>query len=213
MSPPPIKVAVVEDDSRVREGLLALLNGGDEFRCTGVFPNAESALKSLPREWPDVVLMDINLPNMSGIECVAQLKEAKPALQIIMLTICADDEQIFSSLKAGASGYLVKKTRPAEILEAIIEVHSGGAPMSSAIARKVVQCFREPRAQKSEDLSRREHEILSFLAKGYQNKEIAEALSLSVLTVSTHIRNIYEKLHVRSRTEAVLKFLSSQGRK
>ena len=208
----PINVAIVEDDPRVREGLLALLNGGDDFRCVGAFPNAEAALKQLPHDWPDVVLMDIRLPGMSGVECVAKLKELRPALQIIMVTICADDEQIFNSLKAGASGYLIKKAKPAEILEAITEVHSGGAPMSGAIARKVVECFRQSPAQETEGLSKRENEILGYLAKGYQNKEIAEALSLSVLTVSTHVRNIYDKLHVRSRTEAVVKFLGSQGK-
>jgi DNA-binding NarL/FixJ family response regulator len=210
----PIKVAIVEDDTRIREGLAVLLNGSDEFSCVGSYPNAEVALKQMPQQWPDVVLMDINLPNMSGIECVAGLKELRPALQIIMLTICADDEEIFDSLRKGASGYLIKKTPPAKILEAIVDVHCGGAPMSSAIARRVVQYMRQEPASpgKPENLSKREYEILGYLAKGYQYKEIADVLSISLLTVSTHIKNIYEKLHVHSRTEAVVKFLESGKR-
>jgi DNA-binding NarL/FixJ family response regulator len=210
----PIKVAIVEDDTRIRESLAVLLNGSDEFSCAGAYPNAEAALKQMPQQWPDVVLMDINLPGMSGIECVAKLKELRPALHIIMLTICADDEEIFDSLRKGASGYLIKKTPPAKILEAIADVHSGGAPMSSAIARRVVQYMRQEPASpgKPENLSKREYEILGYLAKGYQYKEIADVLSISLLTVSTHIKNIYEKLHVHSRTEAVVKFLEGGKR-
>ena len=205
----PVKVAIVEDEAGLRESLAVLVNGAEGFRCVATFPNAETALKRLPQDWPDVVLMDINLPSMSGIECVGKLKELKPSLHVIMLTICADDEEIFNSLKNGASGYLLKKTRPAEILDAIAEVHAGGAPMSSSIALKVVRYFQQKQtATKTECLSKREQEILSYLAKGYQNKEIAEALSISALTVSTHIQNIYEKLHVHSRTEAVLKYLN-----
>src|SRR5438128_553915 len=138
-----IKVAIVEDESGIRESLAILINGAGGFRCIATYPNAEVALKQMPREWPDVVLMDINLPNMSGIECVAKLKEIKPALHVIMLTICADDDEIFNSLKNGASGYLLKKTPPSEILDAIAEVHKGGAPMSSAIALKVVRYFQQ----------------------------------------------------------------------
>jgi DNA-binding NarL/FixJ family response regulator len=209
----PIKVAIVEDEAGIRESLAILINGADGFKCAATFPNAEVALKQLPRDWPDVVLMDINLPNMSGIECVAKLKEMRPALQVLMLTICADDDEVFNSLMNGASGYLLKKTPPAEILDAITEVHAGGAPMSGAVARKVVRYFQLQKSASNTDcLSKRENEILGYLAKGFQNKEIADALSITAPTVSKHIQNIYEKLHVHSRTEAVVKFLSNRGK-
>jgi DNA-binding NarL/FixJ family response regulator len=202
-----IKVAIVEDDTRFRESL-AILIGGGEFRCVGSYPNAEVALKQMPRDWPDVVIMDINLPEMSGIDLVAKLKELRPTLHVIMLTVYMDSEQVFDSLKAGASGYLLKKTAPGKILEAITEVHGGGAPMSSAIARRVVLHFQTGKSpDETKNLSKREHEILSLLAKGRQDKEIAELLSLSVFTVRSYVKSIYEKLHVRSRTEAVVKFL------
>src|SRR2546423_1662864 len=138
-----IKVAIVEDDTRIRESLAVLISGADEFRCIGSYPDAETAIKELPRNWPDVLLSDINLPQMSGIECAAKLKALHPSLQIIMLTVYVDNELIFKSLKAGASGYLIKKTPPAKILEAIGDVHRGGAPMSNNIARKVVQYFHQ----------------------------------------------------------------------
>ena len=156
---------------------------------------------------PDVVLMDINLPRMSGIECTRRLKERQPDVPIMMLTIYEDDEKIFDSLTAGASGYLLKKTPPAKLLDAILELHNGGSPMSSRIARKVVETFRAlgTSSKEIENLSKRESEILSHLAKGYRYKEIADTLFISIETVRTHIRNIYEKLHVRSRSEAVLK--------
>ncbi len=206
-----IKVSIVEDDARLRESMSILLNSSEAFRCVGAFPNAEAALKQMPSDWPDVVLMDINLPKMSGIKCVEKLKKAAPHLHVIMLTICGDDEQVFESLKAGASGYLTKRASPAEIFEAITEVHSGGAPMSSIIALKVVRYFQQPRAEPSaNDLTRREVEILDYLVKGFQNKEIADALSISTFTVRTHIDHIYAKLHVRSRTEAVVKYLKSE---
>jgi len=206
----PIKVAIVEDDARFRESLAVLIDGG-ECRCVGSYPNAEVALKQMPRDWPDVILMDINLPEMSGIDLVAKLKEQRPTLQVIMLTVYMDNEQIFNSLKAGASGYLLKKTSPAKLLEAIAEVQSGGSPMSSAIARRVVQQFQTGRStDQTKNLSKREQEILELLAKGRQDKEIAELLTLSVFTVRSYIKNIYEKLHVRSRTEAVVKFLGSR---
>jgi DNA-binding NarL/FixJ family response regulator len=203
-----IKVAIVEDDSRIRESLAVLIDGAEGFRCIAACPNAEVALKQLPGNWPDVLLMDINLPGMLGIECVLRLKKMQPSLLVLMLTISDDNQQIFDSLKAGATGYLLKKTPAAEILEAIADIHSGGAPMSSSIARKVVKCFQQPSPEKPESLSRREQEILTYLARGYQNKEIAEALGLSPLTISAHVKSIYEKLHVHSRTEAVVKYLS-----
>jgi DNA-binding NarL/FixJ family response regulator len=211
--PTPIKVAIVEDETSFRESIAVLINGAQGFRCVGTYPNAETALKELLAKQPDVVLMDINLPKLSGIDCVARLKSMMPALLVVMLTAYADTEKIFQSLEAGASGYLLKQTSPAEILQAISEVHAGGSPMSNAIARKVVQFFQRRKSlNETENLSKREHEILSYLAKGYQYKEIADQLGLSVLTVGTHIRNTYEKLHVRSRTEAIMKFLGTESK-
>jgi DNA-binding NarL/FixJ family response regulator len=208
---PLIKVSIVEDDAGVRETLSALINGTPGYRCISAFPNAEVALKRLPLEWPDVVLMDINLPEISGIECVGKLKAMRPALQAIMLTVYMDNDKIFKSLMAGASGYLIKQTAPLQIIEAIAEVQKGGSPMSSQIARKVVQYVQGigKSAEQTAELSQREHEILTHLAKGYQYKEIADMLGISVFTVRNHLRNIYEKLQVRSRTEAVVKFLGT----
>jgi DNA-binding NarL/FixJ family response regulator len=164
-------------------------------------------LKEIPRHPPDVVLMDINLPRMSGIECVRRLKAALPATQIIMLTMYEDDHCVFDSLTAGASGYLLKRTPHAQILEAIQDVHQGGSPMTSSIARRVVRAVGEAASSDLAHVSPREEEILTLLAKGYRYKEIADALHLSVETIRTHLRRIYEKLHVSSRTEAVVKFL------
>jgi DNA-binding NarL/FixJ family response regulator len=208
-----IRVAIVEDDTRFRESLAIMVNGADGFACVGAFPNAETALKEFPRQWPEVVLMDINLPQMSGIECVAKLKAMKASVQVIMVTVYMDNELIFKSLKAGASGYLIKKTQPAKILEAVADVHAGGSPMTNHIARKVVQFFQQTEsADETENLSKRELEILGYLAKGFQYKEIADALGIGFQTVCTHVRRIYEKLHVRSRTEAVVKFLKRDSR-
>lgn len=206
----PIKVSIIEDDSRFRESLAILIDGAEGFCCSGKYPNAEIALKEIPKNWPDVLLMDINLPKMSGILCVSRLKGMKTDLQVIMLTAYMDGQQIFDSLKAGASGYLIKKTSPGEILEAIKEVHAGGAPMSTAIARKIVQYFHQEQSAEMRSLTTRECELLSLLAKGHQDKEIADMLSISSLTVRTHLRNIYEKLHAKSRTEAVIKFLGKE---
>jgi DNA-binding NarL/FixJ family response regulator len=204
-----IKIAIVEDEKAVREGLKLLIDGTEGYKCVAVYPNAEEALQGLLDAEPDVVLMDIHLPGMSGIECVAKLKEKDPAFQIVMLTIYEDDEQIFKSLAAGAHGYILKKTPPAKLLEAISEVHQGGSPMSSQIARRVVDFFqaKTPSSKETDKLSDREQEILSYLSKGYRYKEIADILCLSIETVRTHIRNIYEKLQVHSRTEALLKYL------
>jgi DNA-binding NarL/FixJ family response regulator len=204
----PIKVAIVEDDNGLRESLIALVKTNPDFRFTGAFVNAESALKQIPGDWPDVVLTDINLPGMSGIECVSKLKAMRPALLFVMLTVYMDGDLIFKSLQAGASGYLIKKTPPAEIMEALAEVHRGGSPMSSAIARKVTEFFQQkPTRSEESNLSKREQEILTELSKGYRDKEIADMLSISIPTVRTHVRHIYEKLQVRSRAEAVAKFL------
>ena len=202
-----INIAIIEDSKEIREGLAVLINGSEGFQCTATYSNAEDALSDLLSKKPDVVLMDINLPRMSGIECTRQLKQRQPDLSIMVLTVYDDDEKIFESLKAGARGYILKKTPPARLLEAILELHGGGSPMSSSIARRVVQTFQGPEILSKEkgNLSGRESEILSYLAKGYRYKEIAEALFISVETVRTHLRNIYEKLQVRSRSEAVLK--------
>lgn len=204
-----IKVAIVEDNRSFREKLAAYLDATPEFRCVGLFDSAEDALKSIPKLMPDVVLMDIHLPSLSGVACTRRLKDLCPSVQILILTVYEDNERIFGALKAGASGYLLKRADPADILAAIQEVRHGGAPMSSQIARRVVQSFREAGAkpEKEEALSQREEEILQQLAKGYSTKEIADKSSISVNTVRTHLQHIYDKLHVRSRTEAVLKYL------
>jgi DNA-binding NarL/FixJ family response regulator len=202
-----INVAIVEDEDEVRDGLALLINGSEGFRCVLTYASAESGLPGILENKPDVVLMDINLPGMSGIECMRKLKVRQPGLLIMMLTVYDDDEKIFESLKSGASGYLLKTTPPVKLLEAIQELQDGGSPMSSRIARKVVETFQAmgPSAKETENLSRREHEVLSYLAKGYRYREIAETLFISIETVRTHLRNIYEKLHVRSRGEAVRK--------
>jgi DNA-binding NarL/FixJ family response regulator len=205
-----ITVALVEDNEKVREGLKVLIDGSNGFRCKAAYGSAEEAVKHLGGEKPDVVLMDINLPKMSGIECAEQLKLKFPDLQIMMLTVYQDDDKIFRSLVAGATGYILKKTPPAELLTAIRSLHEGGSPMSDQIARRVVEAFQKlGRSSKPADnLSERENEILTFLARGFQDKEIADQLFLSIKTVHTHLRNIYQKLQVRSRTEAVVKYLN-----
>lgn len=208
----PIKVSIIEDDARFRETMVALIGVSDGFRCVGAYPNAEVALREIPKEWPDVLLADINLPKVSGIVCASKLKSMQPAMQVVMLTAYVDSEQIFESMKAGANGYLTKKTPVAKILEAISEVHAGGAPMSPFIARKLTEHFQVKRPSKpTEELSAREYEILSHLVKGHQYKEIGDALSISAHTVRIHVRHIYEKLHVSSRTEAVLKFVGKEN--
>jgi len=212
-APQTTTVGIVEDDSGLRHTLDRLLNLSKGFRCVCSCATAEEALKSVPRTLPDVVLMDIHLPNRSGIECTALLRQQVPGLQIIILTVYDDASTLFKALRAGACGYLLKRARPEEILEAIHEAQRGGAPMSSEIARQVVAAFEEPTpvAGPDDTLSRREHEILDHLLRGYANKEIATRLSISVFTVKNHLRHIYEKLHVRSRTEVVLRFKESRG--
>ena len=206
-----IKIAIVEDDRFLRLTLARLIHDAPGMECIAECDTAEDALKRLPREWPDVVLMDINLPGRSGIECAARLKAARPELQILMLTVYEDTERIFKALKSGASGYLLKRSDPQAILDAIRDVKAGGAPMSSHIARKVVQSFRAPSADPiSETLSEREAEILDLAARGFAAKEIAAQLNISVPTVNTHLQHIYQKLHVRSRTEAVIKYLNEE---
>lgn len=204
-----IRVAIVEDDRAVRENLAVLIGAAPGFSCVAGCASAEEAWQRLPALAPEVVLMDIHLPGRSGIACVAQLRTLLPQTHVIMLTIEEDSEQVFESLKAGATGYLVKHATPREILEAVAEVHSGGAPMSSHIARKVVTAFRQSSGATSDDLrlSPREQEVLRLLAKGHRSKEIADELAVGLGTVNTHVRHIYEKLHVRSRAEAVARFM------
>ena len=208
-----IRVAIVEDDRSVRENLALLINAAPGFTCAAACASAEEAWKRLPDALPDVVLMDIHLPGKSGIECVARLRTVLPRTQVIMLTVEEDIEQVFESLKAGATGYLVKHVAPEEILEAVAQVHRGGAPMSSHIARMVVTTFRHTPADVASDLrlSLREEEVLRLLAKGHRSKEIAEELGIGVGTVNTYVRQIYEKLHVRSRAEAVARFVGSEN--
>lgn len=205
-----IKVSIVEDDEGVRDSLAALINDAEGFQCISSHASAEDAIAQIPLKKPDVVLMDINLPSMSGIDCVRKLKEILPQTQIMMLTMYEDGEQIFNSLAAGASGYLLKRTPPAKLLEAITEVQRGASPMSGKIARVVVQYFQQKSqpAAGAQVLSKREQEILDLLAKGFRYKEIADTLSISFDTVRSHLRNIYDKLHVSSRTEAVVKYLN-----
>ena len=204
-----LTVAIVEDNKDFRSTLARCVDEAPGYRCVCDCGTSEEALQKLPRLLPDVVLMDIHLPNMSGVECTRRLKELCPSIQILMLTVYEDNERVFGALKAGAGGYLLKRADPAEILRAIQDVKQGGAPMSSQIARRVVQSFRENpgNSTKTDKLSAREEEILQQLSKGYSSKEIADRLSVSVNTVRTHLQHIYEKLHVRSRTEAVVKFL------
>lgn len=210
-SPPTtVRVGIVEDDAGTRQSMALLIGGTPGFQCVGAHPDAESALAELPSSRPDVVLMDIQLPRLSGLECVRRLKLRMPEVQFLMLTVFEDDERVFDALAAGATGYLLKRTTPVEILEAIAEVHRGGSPMTSTIARRVVQAFRRSApagVASDEHVSPREHQILSLLSRGYRYKEIAEQLGIALDTVRSHIRRLYEKLHVTSRTEAVVKFL------
>jgi DNA-binding NarL/FixJ family response regulator len=202
-------VAIVDDNASLRNGLTMILNTSPGFECTQAFANAEDALQGIATHPPDVVLMDINLPRLTGIDCVRRLTRQLPTLQVIMLTIEEDSRRVFESLEAGATGYLVKNVPPAQILTAIEEAHRGGSPMSSQVARLVVQSFRRrgPSAEEDENLTPREEEVLQFIAKGYRSKEVADALEISTQTVETHLRNIYHKLHVRSRAAAVARFL------
>ncbi len=204
-----ITVSIVEDNEQLRGTLCRLIDRSEEFRCLSQFGNAESALEALPKERPKVVLMDINLPGMNGVECVRKLKQAAPEILVVMLTAYEDTENIFNALAAGAAGYLLKRAPRTELLEAIREVNNGGSPMTTHIARKVVQSFQKTGAstQPAENLSAREQEVLDCLSQGFLYKEIAEKLGISYETVHTYIRRIYEKLQVRTRTEAVAKFL------
>jgi DNA-binding NarL/FixJ family response regulator len=207
-----ITVSIVDDEKDLRESIATFINGSPGFRCISAYGSAQAALEGLPRDRPAVVLMDINMPGMSGIECVARLKELVPEVQTVMLTVYEDTERIFDALSAGASGYLLKRSKPSKLLEAIREVHEGGSPMSSSIARKVVASFQKSRQSGEKPpshphLSPREEAVLDLLAKGYTYKLIADELGISIDTIRTYLRRIYEKLHVQSRTEAVAKYL------
>jgi len=201
-----IRVAIVEDIKEIREGLQMLIDGSDGFVCTQAYASAEEALEKMPGLCPDVALMDINLPGINGIEAVRRLKTQCAHTQYIMSTVYEDDESIFESLKAGASGYLLKKTAPIKILDSIMEIFHGGSPMSGQIARKVIASFQQKDSiDDSEILTQREKEILKSLAKGLRYKEIASDFNIGIETVRSHARNIYEKLQVQSRTEAINK--------
>jgi DNA-binding NarL/FixJ family response regulator len=210
-----ITVSLVEDDPGVRANLAKMIDDTPGFHCQAAYGDGPSALKSIPAHRPDVVLMDINLPGMLGTECVRRLKSVAPDLPVLMLTVYDDSEQIFQSLQAGATGYLLKRTPKDKLLEAIQEIISGGAPMSRQIARRVVQYFHQasqlPRVSHPSPevaaLTDREGQVLALLAKGHAYKEIADLLNISFETVRTYVRTIYDKLHVHSRTEATLKYL------
>jgi len=204
-----ITVSIVDDEADLREHIAGYLAAAGDIRCLSAYASAEEALERLPQDKPEVVLMDINLGGMDGIECVRRLKVQMPEAQVLMLTVFEDTEKIFRALAAGASGYLLKRMSPKKLIEAIVEVRAGGSPMSASIARKVVQSFQAapPRGDESIDLSQRERSVLDGLAEGLAYKQIADQLGVSIHTVRNYIRRIYEKLHVQTRTEAVAKFL------
>lgn len=208
-----ITVAIVEDDAQVRHSLAGILKRSPGVACVGEYGNAEEAVREIPQVQPKVVLMDINLPGMDGVHCVRRLSELAPKTQVIMLTVFDDTDTIFNSLAAGASGYLLKPISAAQLLSAVKDVYAGGAPMTSDIARKVVQAFKQPAPAtgETENLSSREQEVLDFLAQGYLYKEIAEQLNIAYGTVHTYIERIYKKLHVRSRSQAVAKYFDVRG--
>jgi len=212
MNPPgksrPITVSIVEDDNWLRQDLAKKIAGTEGFRCLGAHASAEEALTKLPKEAPDVVIMDINLPGINGIDCVRQLRESAPEMCILMLTVYEESNLIFGALQAGASGYLLKRSIPTELMQAIVYAHSGGTPMTSTIARQVVDFFSKPPPGNPgmEKLTEREIEILDLLVKGHAYKGIANQLAISVHTVNMFIKSIYKKMHVHSRGEATAKF-------
>jgi len=214
----PITISIVEDNDKLRGTLAKVIGRAEGFRCVSDYATAEDALAALPKVKPEVVLMDINLPGMNGVECVRKLKALLPQTQVMMLTVYEDTENIFNALAAGANGYMLKRTPTKELIEAIREVHRGGSPMTTHIARLVVQSFQKPVAAPAQpaggaasgdlsELSEREQQVLDLLAQGLIYKEIADKLNIGYETVHTYIRRIYEKLQVRTRTEAVAKFL------
>ena len=207
-----LKVALVEDQPKVRESWIKLINSFPDFTCICACATGEEALRIIPQEQPDVVLMDIFLPRMSGIECTVRLKELLPQTQIIILTAMDDQELVFLALEAGADGYLLKRTKPADLRTALLDVLGGGAPMTSQIARRVIESFRQKAKIRDESvrLSVREEQILMLLSQGYANKLIADKLDLSIDTVCSHLKHVFNKLHVSSRTEAVVRYMASK---
>jgi DNA-binding NarL/FixJ family response regulator len=207
-----ITISIVEDQRDMRESLVEWLGSAPGLRCIGAHASAEDALRNIPAENPDVVLMDINLPGMNGIQCLSRLKEILPNTQVLMLTTYDQGDMIFDSLRAGANGYLLKNMTREELVNSVQQVRAGGAPMSLQIARKVINHFHPTKkpAPGIEQLTNREHEILKLLAKGFMYKEIADHLSISMSTVRTHISAVYQKLHVQSRTEAAMKLVGRQ---
>lgn len=203
-----VNIAIVEDNRLIRQRLVGWVNETHGYKCVFDCGTAEGALAELPKIAPDIVLMDIHLPNLSGIACTARLRESLPAVQILIVTVYRDYDKIFQSLKAGASGYLLKRSTKDELIHAIGELRAGGAPMTSEIARRLVESFREttPASIEASPLTRREREILDLLCEGLSNKEISQQLHIGVETIRTHLKHIYERLHVRSRTEAAMKY-------
>jgi DNA-binding NarL/FixJ family response regulator len=214
-SPPsaPVRTALVEDKPDVRESWRQLIDSFPDFECVATACSGEEALRVIPPLEPDVVIMDIFLPRMSGIECTARLKAQLPKTRILILTASDEHEMVFLALEAGADGYLLKRTKPADLRAALLDVLAGGAPMTSEIARRVVESFQQRARNRDETirLTAREEEVLLSLSKGYSNKEIAERIGLSVDTVRTHLKHIYEKMHVRSRAEAVARYMTAKG--
>lgn len=211
-APCTIKVALVEDQKDLRQSWVQIIESFSGFECICTCASAEEALEAIPNARPSVILMDIRLPRMSGIECTSSLKKLLPTTPIVILTVLDDDELIFRALEAGADGYLLKRSKPADLRVALMDVLAGGAPMSSAIARRVVRSFRRPPANPSNDthLSAREVELLDLLSRGLSNKEIADQMHLSIETVRSYLKTIYEKLHVHCRTEAVLRYTAKR---
>ncbi len=208
-----IKVAIFEDNKMLRESLQQLINSAEDMVCTGAFPDANKLTRNMQLANPDVVMMDINMPGLSGIEAVHAIKDKFPLVNILIQTVFEDNDKIFAAICAGASGYMLKKTAPGKMLEAIRETHLGGAPMTTSIAAKVLQMFRlQAPVEKNEfiDLSKREKEILALLVKGQSYKAVAAACFISIDTVSTHVKHIYDKLHVHSKTEAVAKAINQR---
>lgn len=208
-----LRVVLVEDQPKVRESWTKLINSFPDFKCVSACATGEEALRVIPQEQPDVVLMDIFLPRMSGIECTSRLKELLPRTQIVILTAMDDQELVFLALEAGADGYLLKRTKPADLRNALLDVLGGGAPMTSQIARRVIESFRQKSKIKDESarLSVREEQILVLLSQGYSNKLIADKLDLSIDTVCSHLKHVFNKLHVNSRTEAVVRYMASKS--
>jgi DNA-binding NarL/FixJ family response regulator len=208
-----ITVSIVDDEKELCKSIATFVNGAPGFRCLSMYHSGEAALEHLPKDRPDVVLMDIHMSGISGIECAGRLKAIMPQIQIMMLTVYEDSDQIFKALSAGASGYMLKRLTPGKLLEAIQEVHGGGSPMSSSIARKVVGSFQAAPKTANKDalLSAREQMILDCLANGLTYKQVADKLGITIPTIRSYLRRVYEKLHVQSRTEAVAKYMSQQA--